>query len=120
MQQNRDLTKYIFNNVEYGKGRLVLEIVRAFLFKNPNITFLELIEIFPPEFQGSIGVLEKLSYAKNIYKKHNKKRYHIDKGEVLKTIDGVELVVSREWNIRNIQNILNWAKTNNFSVNIKK
>ena len=47
-----DKTKYIFNNNEYGKGRLVLAVVKQYLHDH-NPTYQQLKQQFPNTLQGS-------------------------------------------------------------------
>jgi hypothetical protein len=43
----RDNTKYKFNHEEYGKGPLVLAVVKKYVEDNPDATFKQLKEVFP-------------------------------------------------------------------------
>ncbi|WP_345081766.1 hypothetical protein [Nemorincola caseinilytica] len=43
----RDNTKYKFNGQEYGKGPLVLAVVKKYVEDNPDTTFKQLKEVFP-------------------------------------------------------------------------
>lgn len=55
-----DNTKYIFNRNEYGKGRLVLAVVKQYMHDNGH-SLNELKNEFPSYLQGSIGVVIVLS-----------------------------------------------------------
>jgi hypothetical protein len=39
----RDFTQYLFNGREYGKGKLVLAVIREHVSKNTTITFDRLV-----------------------------------------------------------------------------
>ena len=62
----RDMTKYLFNGNIYGKGRLVLAVVTAYVNSNPEISLDELQAIFPRRLQGSTGVFDGLDKAQSI------------------------------------------------------
>lgn len=119
IQSSRDRTKYFFNGKKLGKGRLVLEIVSEYLNQNPQSTFYELLNKFPPILQGSTGVINKLDYISKKYADSIKQRHFIKENETLISSDKIEFAVSTEWGIENIHNILKLAKTENFEIEIK-
>lgn len=111
----KDSTKYIFNGVRYGKNRLVLNVVKEYVRRNPNVTVLELEKIFDYSLQGNKnhGVLKQKKEAIQI--SDYKKRFFAD--EEIKVIDGIVLVCT-QWGIANINNFISRAEQLNF--NIKK
>ena len=61
-----DFTKYIFNDKEYGKGKLVLAIVEQYISEN-NAGYSALLEVFPESLQGGFGVfISEENAEKNI------------------------------------------------------
>ncbi len=62
----RDTSKLKFNGELYGKGRLVLAVVKKYVEDNPKTTLTKLKEIFPNELQPRYGVVEEVSKAKKI------------------------------------------------------
>jgi uncharacterized protein len=96
MPSNRDYTKYSFNNETYGKGRLVLAIVREFVSQNPEITFEELKARFPGNIQGSMGVVQLASAVLNDDKK--RRRYFSKPREIIHLpAEGCDVVVCSQW-----------------------
>ena len=92
-------TKYLFNGKEFehgekgrGKRRLVLEVVKKYLDDNSDISYEELLNIFPKKLQGR-GVVLKVSEIRD----NEKKRYFMKPEELLRTGDGVEIAVCGEW-----------------------
>jgi 5-methylcytosine-specific restriction protein B len=116
-----DTTKYIFNGKEYGKGRLVLALVRHFIAENnPNLSKLH--SLFPDHIQGSIGfIITQTDYIEKLESSVSKdiqKRFFIKEDESLKTSDGHTVFVSSQWGTDNIGDILRKAKELNFEVEV--
>jgi len=116
----RDKTKRSFNGVEYGKGRLVLAVVREYAREHPDSGFVEIRAVFPDSLQqqqspqfSSDGqcVVKKLSDVTD------SRRFHMDQSDQI-VCSGGTLVVSREWNIVNIEHFL--AKARGLGFHIKK
>lgn len=54
--------KYYLNDVEYNAiNRTVLAVVKKYIKAHPDITYVELKQIFPDKLQGSIGVIKNES-----------------------------------------------------------
>ena len=90
----RDYTKYKVEGIEgiFGKGKLVLAVVKDYCSKN-KCTYDELKSIFPDEVQnGNTGVFGDLESAQKIAKKRPR-HYVNDPIE----IDGSTIAVSNQW-----------------------
>lgn len=116
IQNSRDNTKYLFNDMKLGKGRLVFEIIKTYLTKNPHSTFEDLYNKFPPNLQGSTGVINTLDHIKTKYQNTQKKRHFTENDYVLISGDNIPFAVSTEWGIGNIHNIIELAKKENFQI----
>lgn len=86
-------------NTPLNKRMSVLACVRLFMHFNPNIPFEVVERNFPPELQGSYGVVAKLSKVNSriLQGYDDNNRYFLDKDKILKAKDGVEFVVCHEW-----------------------
>lgn len=117
-KSKRDNTKYKFNNTILGKNGFVREFVKQFTKDNFHLTFEELKNIFPNELQGSVGVIDTLENAIDRYERGNDKkyRYFIEEEHILTSSDNIRFVVSTEWGIGNINNIINLARENGYEV----
>ena len=115
IESSRDKTKYSFNGMVLGKGRLVLEIVKEYSKRNSK-TFDGLKEIFSNEMQGSTGVINSMEFIEKKYQGKSKKRHFVKEDEILISSDNVEFAVSTEWGIGNISNILDFALKEGFQV----
>lgn len=116
IQSSRDNTKYLFNDMKLGKGRLVFEIVKAYLYRYPNSTFEELKNKFPQNIQGSTGVINTLEFINAKYENASKKRHFIENAYILKSGDNIPFAVSTEWGIGNINSFIEIAKKENFQI----
>jgi len=118
INSSRDNTKYYFNNLVLGKGKLVLEIVKEFVKRNQNLTYQEILNRFPRDLQGSIGVINTTDYIRQKYAHTNVKRHYLKPVEKIKSGDNIEFAVCTQWGIGNIDNILKVAQEENFEITI--
>lgn len=65
-ENGRDTSKLKFNGNEYGKGRLVLAVVKKYMEDNPRTTLTKLKEVFPDELQNRYGMVQEVSKAKKL------------------------------------------------------
>jgi hypothetical protein len=92
-----------------------LEFVREYLRKNPT-DFRSLKTIFQDEYQGSTGVINELQFVKQKYLNKGNKRHFMQDNEILVSSDNIKFVVSTEWKLNNVQNILKLAKREGFQI----
>lgn len=101
--KRRDTTKYIFNDYQFGKSKLVLAVVKKYIESNPEVTYENLLTIFPKSLQGSTGVFSELEATQEKFKDSNHKRHFMQDVICLKDC---EIVVSTEWGIGNINKFI--------------
>ena len=106
---NKDSTKYQFNGNSYGKGRLVLAVIKHHIDKNPNLKYSELERQFPKSLQGSLGVFSSYSDAKKIHEDTGRWRHFLKPNESIKIQDET-ITVSSQWGIGNIDKFIARAK----------
>ncbi len=116
ISRNFDKTQYKFSGELYGKGRLVLAIIKKYIEDHENVTYSELKTIFPKNIQGSYGVISTLEDAEKIYSRTKKKRHFIKPGEIINLDDNTKIAVSTQWGKGNIDNIIKKAKELNYAV----
>lgn len=104
----KDYTKYVFNGKSYSKGRLVLEVVRDYVHRNPTTNFAKLIKVFPKNLQGSLGVFETECKAKECYETSGYKRYYINASDLIALEDST-IAVCNQWGISNIKLFISHA-----------
>ena len=109
----RDKTRYMFNGNVYLKNKLVLAVVKDYVSKNQTLTCNELKTVFDKSLQGSIGVVEYESIAKQ--RKDYQVRFFEKEDEILRLLDGNMLVCS-QWGILNISNFIKRAEQLGYGV----
>jgi len=114
----KDTTKYTFNGKAFGKGRLVLAVVKDYVSKNPNITFDELKKAFPDEWQAggtkkldNRDVFARLSYAEKKFEDTGKRNHFFKEGETIQLSDEV-IAVNNGWGIGNIGDFVDGSNKN--------
>lgn len=112
----KDYNKYNFEGNLYGKSKLALALVKKYLTDHPNTTYDQLKVVFPDKLQPKFGFIRPIEEAKEKCKKY--KRFYIDGEYILTTGDDIEIAVSREFGIDNINMIIETAKKLHYSINI--
>lgn len=104
--------KRVYDHTEYsldggpflGKNKFVYAVVSAYVSRHPQATFADIERVFPPELQGSFGVVRTMDYIRE--KKYNGRRYFKEQEFVLHDANGVSFAVSTEWGKDNIEKFL--------------
>jgi hypothetical protein len=112
-----DRTKFIFNRQEYGKGRLVLEVVRKYVAQHPEARYEDVRQTFPDGLQKTESQFSTdgrcvIRRRKDVT---DQKRYHMKKEDQIEVM-GEAVVVSREWNVLNIQAFIDRARQLGFEI----
>ena len=115
-KESKDLTKYSFNGkYNLSKGKLVLEVVRQYVIEHPDATFQELEQEFYSILRKHVVATLEDAIARNI--KDNKKRYFVNKNDVITLADGTEISVYSGWSAGgNFENIFEFAKIHNYII----
>lgn len=113
----KDKTKIIINGngVRLPKNRFVLEFIRLFINERQR-TFSQLKNIFRDELQGSTGVINELKVVLQKYGHIDRKRHFVQEGEILTSSDNIQFVVSTEWTIDNVQEIVKIAEKEGYKI----
>lgn len=106
----RDSTKYDFHGHKYGKGRLVLAVVKAYVADNPDVSYEGLLATFPKKLQGSIGVINKFIAVEERYQDKKHKRHFMKPDEIVPLAD-CDAVVCTEWGAGNIDDFIQVARS---------
>lgn len=117
-ESSRDYSKYRFKDMELGKGRLALEVIKYHFDQHPNKTINALIYDFD-SVPHSQSIIESLEVAKISAKATGRARYFLNDNDVLTKNDGTQYVVSSQWGKDNIEDIIEIAN-NNFGYQIEK
>ena len=92
-KSKRDESVYKFENVEYGKGRLVHAIVASWIKAHPKADIKKLEETFPHNLIHRYGVFTTLADAKE--RSAERKRYFIGESEILE-VGGKKICVCNQ------------------------
>lgn len=108
-QRNLDRTRYVFDGLDYGKGRLVHAVIKKYLQENKNITYSELEKTFPKTIQGNHGVFDTFENANELYSRYRYKRHFLNEEDVL-IVGNTHIAICSQWGIGNINNFLKLVK----------
>lgn len=108
-------TKYLFNDKEYGKGRLVLAVIKDYFSKNPESTIENLINVFPDDLLGKYhiyGIIKLKSDIdpKNIGLEGGSKRYFSNQEDEIILKSGQIALVCNQWMNENFNAFLEYVK----------
>jgi len=95
----RNRQGYNFNGEVYGKGPLVLAVIRHHVENNPTIDYKNLNDLFPDDLLKSYGIFKRLDVAQEASKK--RKRYFL-KTDQLITISDCLVAVCNQFTSANI------------------
>jgi len=112
---NLDYTKYLFRGKKFGKGRLVLAIIKVWVSENEPNTFSELLKGFPQNLRpGGLFVPEQ--EAREIYNNTGHKRHFLGDREILEFSDGTRYAISNQWGKFNIGNFINHSRKLGYTI----
>ncbi|RZK27049.1 MAG: hypothetical protein EOO43_00885 [Flavobacterium sp.] len=109
--KNKDYTKYLFKGQKFGKNRLVLEVIKDFVERNPTITYSQLQAKFPNYLQG-----RETFTTEALAKLKNDRRNFIEPNELISLSDET-IAVSTQWGIANIKPFIEHCKSMNIDIN---
>jgi hypothetical protein len=115
--KQKDTTRYNFNGITLGKGRLVLEVIRRHCLGNPSISYGELETAFPQSLQGSGGVFARAEDANKILSETGRKRHFLNEDELIRISDAT-IVVSSQWGAGNIDKFVERARANGYEIEV--
>ncbi len=122
--KTRDKTKYIIDGRICLKNRLVLEVVKKYVYEHSEIAFDKLRDVFYDKLQGSFGVVRlkaDIEQQERKQKEEQKKvtisaRYFFKDDDIIKLADGTEVVVSNQWGKDNIKAFVILAKSFGYEI----
>jgi len=115
----RDYTKYVLQGNCYGKGRLVLAVVKQYVDSHPDTTLSNLKAAFPDSLQSSSGI--QFSTTQTVVERFDDiqekdyRRFFMKDNELISTADSM-VAVSREWNRENIIHFMERAAELGFCI----
>lgn len=110
----RDTSKYVFNKVAYAKSRLVLNLLKFHVAKNPKITLPILLTLFK-DIKSRYGILVSTSEAAKIEQASGRKR-HFVAAEDLILIQGRKHACNSQWDSNNFKQFCVIAKSMKYEI----
>lgn len=114
---SRDSTKYLFEKQTYGKGRLVVAVLKKFVSDNPSTTYKQLADKFPPSLMKRYSVFEEISKAKEL--SGTRDRYFFKTEDEITLGDHKKVVVCSQWTAPLINGFIKVATSKEIGYKIK-
>ena len=114
----------ILNGKASYKSRLGYDVVREYLNLHPQTTMKTLKKIFHDDLLGEWNqwkmLEDDIEYAKSLKNSTGFARHQLKRQFILRSGDGVKFVVSNQWSIGNVMNLINFIQKQGWSLKIKK
>ena len=114
----------ILNGKVSYKSRLGFDVVKEYLNLHPQTTMATLKRIFNDDLLGDWNqwkmLEENIEYAKRLKEITGAYRHQMKRQFILKSSDGVKFVVSNQWSIVNVMNLIRFIQKQGWSLKIKK
>lgn len=91
----RNTSQYVFEKVKRSKGRTVLAVIQAYVRDNKDVTYKQLLTVFPPQVKR-FGTINILSAAKEISPDPKRPRYFFKDEDVI-SLKNQKVVVTNQW-----------------------
>ena len=108
----KDYSKYTFKGTQYGKGRLVQAVVKDYVQTNPDISFEDLLLVFPHELaKHKFGVFDRTEVAEKYFIDSGSKykRFYMNEKDVI-TLSDAKIVVCSQFGKGNMDPFLEVCK----------
>ena len=108
----KDYSKYTFKGTQYGKGRLVQAVVKDYVQTNPDISFEDLLLVFPHELaKHKFGVFDRTEVAEKYFIDSGSKykRFYMNEGDII-TLSDAKIVVCSQFGKGNMDPFLEVCK----------
>ena len=114
----------ILNGKVSYKSRLGFDVVKEYLNLHPQTTMLALKKIFNDDLLGDWNqwkmLEENIENAKRLKKVTGSYRHQVKRQFILQSSDGIKFVVSNQWSIVNVMNLIRFIQKQGWNLKIKK
>jgi len=100
----KNYAKYLFEGNNYGKGKLVLALVKSYVKSYPEKGVNEIQEAFPKKLHGKFNVVEEVKTAAS--KSEKQRRFFLDANQVIVLSNDTKLAVCSQWGSNNVNSII--------------
>ena len=113
--KSKNNDKYEFFDETYGKGRLVLAVIKRYVKDSEKVTLSDINDKFIPNLKNHADVVTTALNARKIYANKGRKRHFIKPDELIKLYDGTEIAVNSQWG-NNIGESIKRAKKQQYNI----
>lgn len=114
----------ILNGKVTNKSRLGFAVVKEYLEKHPDTKMQTLKEIFNDDLLGEWNqwkmIEDNIEYAKSLKGLTGQYRHQVKRQFILRSSDGVKFVVSNQWSIVNVMNLIQFVKKQGWVLKLNK
>lgn len=114
----------ILNGKVTYKSRLGYDVVKEYLSKHPDNKMKTLKEVFNDDLLGDWNqwkfLEDNIEYAKKLKDITGSYRHQVKRQFILRSSDGVKFVVSNQWSIVNVMNLIHFVREQNWDIKIKR
>ena len=103
----KNYTKYTFQDNNYGKGKLVLALVKFYASADNKATVASVQNAFPKKLHGKFNVVDEIKGA--VVKSEKQRRFFLDPNQMITLSDGTTIAVCSQWGSNNINNVVEHA-----------
>lgn len=114
---NRDRTQFTFDGRTLGKGKLVLSVIKAYVAKNPSVTFDQLKDAFPSSCHGGKNVFDVIDKARDIFDRTGHKRHFLADEQVIRLAGDCSITVCNQWG-GDMAPFINQSKLHGFNITV--
>ena len=115
---------FILNGKVTYKSRMGYDVVKEYLSKYPDTSIKSLKEIFNDDLLGDWNqwkmLEENIEYAKSLKDLTGSHRHLVKRQFILKSGDGTKFVVSNQWSVVNVMNLIHFIKDQGWKIRVKK
>lgn len=114
----------ILNGKTSYKSRLGYDVVKEYLELHPQTSMVTLKKIFNDDLLGEWNqwkmLEEDIEHAKSLKKSTGYPRHQLKRQFILRSGDGVRFVVSNQWSIVNVMNLIHFIQEQGWTIKIKR
>lgn len=108
---SRDTSLFEFRGVNRNKGQTALEVLRVFVTEHDS-KLKDIKKAFPDEIVSKWGVTQEFDQAIN----QKYQRYFIKENQVIKTMDGIKICVTNQWDVTRFNAFIEIASSHGYKI----
>lgn len=115
-KSSKDYTRYLFNNEEFNKRKLVLAIIKKWIIENSPQSLNELTSVFPQSLHGGKLFVTENEAQEVSLRQNGKRRHFLENEDIICFPDTTQYAVSNQWGKGNLVNFINHARNLGFQI----